>query len=106
MEMNIDGTLIGAKTEEITPGSWGAPADLRPSKEIVDERLKKNGWKKKKGEWLAPARPTSKMNQLIRSALGIKTQGKGMHRDHLGPSLPPTLEERRREERRERREKK
>ena len=41
-----------------------------------------------------------------RSALGIKTQGKGDYRNPLGPALPPSIAEHKREERRERKEKK
>ena len=108
----------------------------------------RNGWRKKRGEWLAPAGPTSATNQILRwdfvdsalslclsvhctqdgdsqrcdadaaqratcfdivlfrSALGIKTQGKGDYRNPLGPALPPSIAEQRREERRERKEKK
>ena len=42
----------------------------------------------------------------FRSALGIKTQGKGDYRNPLGPALPPSIAEQRREEKRERKEKK
>ena len=45
-------------------------------------------------------------NVNFRSALGIKTQGKGDYRNPLGPALPPSIAEQRREEKRERKEKK
>merc|ERR1712107_544761 len=91
--VGLDGRLIRPDEEKKKP-------------ETQEERLKRNGWRKKRGEWLAPAGPTSATNQILRSALGIKTQGKGDYRNPLGPALPPSLEEQRREERRERKEKK
>merc|ERR550519_1724129 len=82
------------------------PDEEKKKPETQEERLKRNGWRKKRGEWLAPAGPTSATNQILRSALGIKTQGKGDYRNPLGPALPPSIAEQRREEKRERKEKK
>lgn len=94
--------MLGPDGKLVQPGQ--APEARRP--ETEEERLRRNGWKRKRGEWLAPAGPTSAMNQILRSALGIKTQGKGDHRAQLGPALPPAIHDRRREERRERKDKK
>merc|ERR1712226_728793 len=91
-EMNIDGSLIPI------PDPDAVPKRILTKEEQEEERLKKKGWKKKRGEWLAPAGPTSAMNQLLRSALGIKSQGKGDHRPVLGPSLPPAMKDRKRED--------
>merc|ERR1719239_40202 len=91
--VGLDGRLIRPDEEKKKP-------------ETQDERLKRNGWRKKRGEWLAPAGQTSSANQILRSALGIKTQGKGDYRNPLGPALPPSIAEQRREEKRERKEKK